>query len=307
MIYTVTLNPALDKTVQIADFSVNTVNRISAVRCDAGGKGINVSKVIQSLGGESVAMGILAGHTGKQIENALTQMGIACRFLFTQGETRTNLKIIDPSRHTNTDINEPGTPVSEELLQKILENLLKQLKNGDIVVLSGSLPMGAPQDLYQSWVAACKEKGATVFLDADGPRLRAGLEGKPHWIKPNLSELEQLAGRSLCTEEEIIAAGQALGLPWVAISMGQAGALFLHEKEVYKGWGIPVRVGSTVGAGDSMVAALAYGMDKKLDRSGMLRLAMATAAANVMCDGTQAADMEQIQTLLPQARIERYV
>ncbi len=307
MIYTVTLNPALDKTVQIADFSVNTVNRISAVRCDAGGKGINVSKVIQSLGGESVAMGILAGHTGKQIENALTQQGISCRFLFTQGETRTNLKIIDPSRRTNTDINEPGTPVSEALLREIQDDLLNGLKNGDIVVLSGSLPMGAPQDLYKSWVTACREKGAIVFLDADGERLRLGIEGQPHWIKPNLSELEQLAGRSLNTEEEIIAAGQALELPWVVISMGQEGALFLHEGEVYKGWGIPVSVGSTVGAGDSMVAALAYGVDKKLERSEMLPLAMATAAANVMCDGTQAADMEQIQKLLPQARVERYV
>ena len=307
MIYTVTLNPALDKTVQIPDFSVNAMNRISTIRCDAGGKGINVSKVIQSLGGESVAMGILAGHTGKQIENALTQQGISCRFLFTQGETRTNLKIIDPSRRTTTDINEPGMPVSEALLREIQDDLLNQLKNGDIVVLSGSLPMDAPQDLYQSWVVDCKEKGATVFLDADAARLAAGIQGKPHWIKPNLSELEQLAGKTLNTEEEIIAAGQALGLPWVVVSMGQDGALFLHEGKVYKGWGIPVSVGSTVGAGDSMVAALAYGADKKLDTEEILPLAMATAAANVMCDGTQAADMEQIQKLLPQAKVERFV
>ena len=307
MIYTVTLNPALDKTVQIPDFSVNAMNRISAIRCDAGGKGINVSKVIQSLGGESVAMGILAGHTGKQIENALKEQGISCRFVYAQGETRTNLKIIDPSCRTNTDINEVGTPVPEELLQEVKQDLLTLLNAGDVVVLSGSLPAGAPQDLYKSWVTACREKCAIVFLDADGERLRLGMEGQPHWIKPNLFELEQLTERSLRTEEEIIASGQSLGLSWVVISMGQAGALFLHEGKVYKGWGIPVPVGSTVGAGDSMVAALAYGVDKKLDVEEMLPLAMATAAANVMCDGTQAAELAEIKKLLSQAKVERII
>ena len=107
MIYTVTLNPALDKTVQIPNFALGSVNRITALRTDPGGKGINVSKVIRALGGESIALGILGGSTGRTIADALEEMGLRCDFLFAPGQTRTNLKVVDPVGHTNTDINEP--------------------------------------------------------------------------------------------------------------------------------------------------------------------------------------------------------
>ena len=126
MIYTVTLNPALDKTVEIPSLTVDGVNRITTMRTDPGGKGINVSKVIQKLGGKSMAAGILGGDTGRAIQSSLEAMELNTWFQFVEGETRTNMKIIDPVNHTNTDINEPGVTVSEKILDSLLKELLKK-------------------------------------------------------------------------------------------------------------------------------------------------------------------------------------
>ena len=172
MIYTVTLNPALDKTVEIPSLTVDAVNRITTMRTDPGGKGINVSKVIAKLGGKSIATGILGGGTGRAILSALKDLELTTSFHFVEGETRTNMKIIDPVQHTNTDINEPGVTVSEEILHELLEELLEKLTAKDIVVISGSMPKGSPQDTYYTWTKACREKGAKVILDADGDRRR---------------------------------------------------------------------------------------------------------------------------------------
>lgn len=306
MIYTVTLNPALDKTAQIDDFSVNRVNRVKNLRTDPGGKGINVSKVVYALGGQTVCTGILAGASGREIEKALDHL--PCHFCFVPGKTRTNLKIVDLQEHTNTDINEPGDPVPPESLAELKEHLLSCLTPDDIVVLSGSVPPQTPTDLYRKWCEAFRRTGAKVFLDADGMLLRQGLEAAPYLIKPNREELQRLTGKNLDTVASLISTGKALqnqGIPWVVISLGGEGALFLCEEDVYLAQALPVPVSSTVGAGDSMVAALACGMAQKLPTEQILRLAIATSAANVMCTGTQSPDKAVIDSLLPQVKLTK--
>lgn len=261
MIYTVTLNPALDKTVEIPGMALDTVNRITEMRTDPGGKGINVSKVIAKLGGESCAAGILGGGSGKMLEKLLEGEPFATRFRFVEGQTRTNLKIIDREGHTNTDINEPGLTVTAADLDALLHELLAELRPGDIVVLAGSLPKGAPQDTYRVWTSACKKVGARVFLDADGALLAEGIKAAPHLIKPNDGELSRLAGKKLETLEELTAEGRKLlerGIERVVISLGGRGALYLRKGSTIYAEGLRVPVGSTVGAGDSVVAALAY-------------------------------------------------
>lgn len=303
MIYTVTLNPALDKTVEIASLTIDSVNRISTMRTDPGGKGINVSKVIEKLGQKSIAAGILGGDTGRAIETSLKAMGLETSFRFVEGETRTNLKVIDPVNHTNTDINEPGLTVSEAILQDVLAELLGKLAAGDLVVLSGSLPKGAPEDTYRTWVKACKDAGAKVILDADGALLAAGIEASPYLIKPNNHELSGLLGRTVKTPEELAEAARELmekyGIAKIVVSMGGEGALYVTAEETVYAEGLKVPVGSTVGAGDSVVAALAVAEETGMSLEETVRLSTATGAANVMCSGTQAAEYETIRELMP--------
>ena len=304
MIYTVTLNPALDKTVEIPSLVVDGVNRIASMRTDPGGKGINVSKVIQKLGGESIAVGILGGNTGSAVRSAVEAMKLKTSFLFIEGETRTNLKVIDPVNHTNTDLNEPGLTVSKEILDRLLEDLLSRIKEGDIVVISGSLPLGAPKDTYAVWVKACKEAGAKVLLDADGELLQKGMEASPYLIKPNHHELSELVGKKLETPQELEKAARRLmkeyGIKKIVISRGSAGALYITEDETIFAEGLSVPVKSTVGAGDSVVAALAISEEAGWSLEKTVRLSTACGAANVMCSGTQAAEYDVIRELMPQ-------
>lgn len=308
MIYTVTLNPALDKTVEIPGMALDTVNRITEMRTDPGGKGINVSKVIAKLGGESCAVGILGGGSGKMLEKLLENENFTTQFRFVEGQTRTNIKIIDREGHTNTDINEPGLTVTAAELDALLRELLAELRPGDIVVLAGSLPKGAPQDTYRTWTAACKKAGARVFLDADGALLAEGIKAAPHLIKPNDGELSRLAGKKLETLEELTAEGRKLlerGIERVVISLGGRGALYLRKGSTIYAEGLRVPVGSTVGAGDSVVAALAYAEAQGLSEEEAVRLSTAAGAANVMCSGTQAAEREAVEALLPKVRFTR--
>lgn len=308
MIYTVTLNPALDKTVQLPSFRLDTVNRVTALRTDPGGKGINVSKVLHELGEQSVAAAILGGTTGQKIAKQVEKLGIEGLYVFTDHETRTNLKIVDPVLHTNTDINEPGEPVDEAVLNTLLDMLTERLVPGDLVVLSGRAPAGAPQTLYRDWALACQARGAAVFLDAEGALLLQGVQARPALIKPNQDELSGIMGRTLTTEVETLAAARELlaqGVECVAVTMGAGGALLCWQDCVLRCESPRVEVISTVGAGDSVVAALAYARQRGLSREDSARLAMATGAANVTCSGSQAASRAVMEALLPQVRLTR--
>ena len=289
MIYTVTLNPARDKTVEVPGFALDTVNRIVSVRTDPGGKGINVSKVIAKLGGASVAMGILAGAAGRAIAAQLEQQGLTCDFF-------------DPQGRTHTDINEPGPAVGPRVLEELLGRLTRRLAAGDIVVLAGSLPAGAPSGTYRDWTAACRQAGAKVFLDADGSLLAEGIQAAPYLVKPNQDELSRLAGRPLETVDQLRQAGAALldaGIRKVVVSLGSRGGLYMTREQTILAEGLPVKVGSTVGAGDSVVAALACAEDRGLSLEEAVVLSTAAGAANVMCSGTQAAEYSVVQSLMP--------
>lgn len=308
MIYTITLNPALDKTVTISGFCPNTINRITGVRTDPGGKGINVSKVIHALGRNSVAFALLAGNTGRAIQDAVNQLGIACEFFFTEGETRTNLKVVDPVNHTNTDINEPGFVVTPEILDTILDRLTEMLHPDDIVFFSGTLPPGAPENTYSTWIRRCKECGAKTFFDADGALLVDGISAVPYLIKPNNNELSGFVGRRLTSHEEFISAADALidrGIDKAVVSLGADGILYISKNEVIYSEGISVPVGSTVGAGDSLAAAFAVAEEEHMSTEDAVTLASAVGAANVMCSGTQAADYETVKSLLGRVRLHK--
>ena len=308
MIYTVTLNPAIDKTAVISEFTAGKVNRVETLREDAGGKGINVSKCLKALGTESVAVLLLAGDAGKHLAGLLEQEGLSLLCGQAEGQTRTNLKIIAPALGQNTDINEPGPQASEKTLNELLKPLCQRILPGDIVVLSGSLPVGAPADTYRHWTETLQAKGARVFLDADGAAMAEGIQGRPFLVKPNETELACLLGKPMETQEQILAGGRQLlemGVTQALISLGGDGAYFLENDRVYRAKSIKVAVKSTVGAGDSVVAAMAYGLQEGLPVEQMLPLAMAMGAASVMQSGTQAPDRALVLQLSKQAELQK--
>ncbi len=307
MIYTVTLNPAIDKTAVIPGFLTGRVNRMASLREDAGGKGINVSKCLLSLGTKSVTALLLAGETGGRLEALAAAEGLTVLTVQGEGQTRTNLKIIDPQRGENTDINEPGPVAGEETLQKLLDMLCKQVCKGDIVVLSGSLPKGVPTDIYGVWTRRFSQLGAQVLLDADGESLARGIPAGPYLVKPNEAELARLLGRPMESEEQLLAGSRqllAMGAANAVISLGGDGALFLLDGRAYRAKGLPVPVQSTVGAGDAVVAAMAYGLEKSLPAEATIPLAMAMGAASVMQSGSQAPDAETVRNLAKQVTYE---
>ncbi len=298
MIITVTLNPAVDKTVVLPSFEVGRINRVASMRSDAGGKGINVSKVIHTLGGKSKAIGLLAGRAGDTIKGYLDALGIENNFLFVEGETRTNLKILDNGAKTTTEVNESGPDVSPHDLLKLEALLRAEIREGDVVVISGSVPPSVDTDIYQRLIEACRVLGARTILDADGELLKKGVKAGPYLLKPNIHELEGLAGKKLNSVQEILHTARALlqshSIHQVVVSMGDKGALYIETQQAFLAHGIQVEAKSTVGAGDAMVAALALSLEQGHELDTTIRLSMAAGIANVLTSGSQAAPYESV-------------
>ena len=265
MIVTVTMNPAIDKTVEIDTLCPGGLNRIQRVEYDAGGKGINVSKTIKELGGESIAVGFLGGNSGRTIENVLNQKGIRNDFVWVEQETRTNTKVFEKSGEL-TELNEPGPVISPEQSQELLDKISAYASEGTLVILAGSIPSGVDSDIYAQIIQMVHEKGGKVLLDADGKLFREALEAVPDIIKPNRVELEEYMGIDYrASEKELLDAAEKFlesGIETIAVSMGKSGAMFVRDGYQVKCPALSVKSHSTVGAGDAMVAALAYAWDQ---------------------------------------------
>jgi 1-phosphofructokinase len=300
------MNPAIDKTVEIEKFQYAGLNRITSSVQDAGGKGVNVSKTIQCLGGDTLATGFLGGSSGGFIDKALQELGIKTDFIWVEGQTRTNLKVIDTTGNV-TEINEPGPVIEQEAIEALLCKL-EDLANEDaLFILAGSIPKGVDPDIYALITKKVKEKGARVFLDADGALFVRGLEAKPDFIKPNRFELEQyFAFKDSATEADLVTMGkklQEMGVQTVAISLGSEGALFVLLNEAIKTPGLKVEAHSTVGAGDAMVAALAYGIDSKLPIEQCIKIGVSTSAGAVTTIGTKPPSRELVDTLMDKVQL----
>lgn len=307
MIYTLTLNPAIDKTVVIPGFTSGNVNRVQSIRTDVGGKGINVSKCLKALECESTVVAFWGGATGAAGAQFLEENGIRQLSVQVQADTRTNLKIIAPDLHQNTDINEPGPEIHPSELDQLLELLDRAINPGDILIMSGSVPRGISSTIYRDIAFRYHQKNVSIYVDADGTCFRYAIEACPHMVKPNVDELSRFAKVPLLNRKEIICAAKQLihcGVGEVVVSLGEKGALYLNKKHGYVASGLKVPVQSTVGAGDAMVAAFAYGHQYGMSEKQRLQLAIAISAASVMRSGTQPPDIDTIKTLFHQVKIE---
>jgi len=306
MIVTVTMNPAIDKTADLVKLEVGSLNRLKNVLMDAGGKGINVSKTIKALGGETIACGFIGGSGGAVIEQVLEEQGIKSDFIKIENGTRTNLKIVEDNGFV-TELNEPGPFVLEEEIEALKEKLLSYAGEDTWFILAGSIPNGVDKGIYKTLTEMVKQKGAKVFLDADGELFVNALEGAPDIIKPNRSELEGYFHKDYRVDEkELVDMGRQLmekGIGMVAISLGQMGALFLTKDQVIKCPGLKVEAHSTVGAGDAMVAALSYGLSLNKDIETCVKLAMATSAGAVTTKGTKPPMKELVDELMEKVQV----
>ena len=307
MIITVTMNPAIDKTVEIDTLKPGGLNRIRKVEYDAGGKGINVSKTIHELGGESIATGFLGGNAGRTIENVLDARKIMHDFIWVDGETRTNTKVFEENGAV-TELNEPGPAISEEQIQKLMNKLENYAGVNTLIVLSGSIPGGVGKDIYEKIIRMAHGKGSQVLMDADGEVFSLSLEAGPDIIKPNRVELEEYAGIDYrASGKELLEMTRKLmekGIHTAAVSMGKSGAMFVKGGYEAVCPALPVKAHSTVGAGDAMVAALAYAWDQKLGDEETVRLCMAASAGAVTTIGTKPPAKELVEELKMQVKIE---
>lgn len=303
MIITVTLNPAIDKTLKVDKLKPGELNRVREVDIIAGGKGINVARVVHQLGEAVVAMGFLGGDTGQQIDRFLEKEGLARNFTWTEYPTRVNMKILE-NDDRETEVNEPGRVLPQDF--QVLKNSLKvQLKEASLLVLSGSLPQGVPEDAYNQLMKLANQNKVSVILDTAGKSLKLGLREKPFLIKPNLHEVELLMDKRIDSTAGIYNAVDYFigkGVRIIVISMGSQGAVFADGDELIWVKVPEVEVSqTTVGAGDSLVAGLAIKLLRKSSLEEMARFATALATTYVKTgrrDKIELAGIKEIESQL---------
>lgn len=291
MIYTITFNPALDYIVRVDDFKLGEVNRTSYEEIYAGGKGINVSIVLNNLDVENVALGFIAGFTGEEIENKVKSMGCKTDFIkLNNGMSRINVKL---KSNEESEINGQGPDINDDELDKLYKKL-DLLKEGDVLVLAGSIPNTLPENIYEIIMERLENKKVKIIVDATKDLLLNVLKYKPFLIKPNHHELGELFNTKINNEDEIILYAKKLkemGARNVLISMAGDGAIFITEdNRVIKSKVPKGTLVNSVGAGDSMVGGFIAGYLNEGNLEEAFKMGVATGSASAFSEGLATKD-----------------
>ena len=304
MIYTVTLNPSIDYVIKLEHLNTGHVNSVNSENVYPGGKGINVSRILKTLGNDNVATGFVSNFTGDFIKNSLYEQNIKSDFIqLDNGFTRINVKI---KSDEETEINGGGPHISDEKLEELFFKLSK-LKEDDILILAGSIPSTLSEDLYEKIMSRVRENKVKVVVDATKSLLLNVLKYNPFLIKPNNHELEEMFNVKLESQNDIITYAkklQEMGGRNILVSMGKDGAILLSEnKEVYVSNVAKGEVINSVGAGDSMVAGFISGYLKTSSYEEALRLGAASGSATAFSSDLASKDF--IDELIKEINIER--
>lgn len=289
MITTVTLNASIDKAYFMeGNIENGKVMRVHSVRNSAGGKGLNVARIVKLCGEEVLTTGLLGGYNGKYLESLLEKDGISHAFEYVSGETRSCINILD-EKYGSTEYLEPGCQVTEEETERFLQRFPQMIERSSVVTISGSVPAGMPKDIYKKMILMAKEAGKQVILDTSGELLEQGLKAAPTIVKPNQDEMELLFQTKIESRKDVIAHAEKIlkqGIPYVIVSLGGDGALMLCKDGIYHGKPPKIKVVNTVGCGDSMVGALAVALHRNYEPKKALQFAVAIASANALSPNT---------------------
>ncbi|WP_392544534.1 1-phosphofructokinase [Oryzobacter telluris] len=299
MIVTLTPNPSIDRAVTIGALHRGEVHRATSSRVDPGGKGVNVSRALAAQRSDTVAVLPSGGPEGHLMDELLDEARVPRRSVPVAGSLRMNISVLEPDG-TTTKLNEPGPTLTDVEVDALLQEALDAACTATWVVGCGSLPPGAPTDLYAHLVTRVRERGVKVAVDSSGAPMTAAVAARPSLIKPNHEELAELVGRELPTLGDVLEAARALvadGIEVVAVSLGGDGAVLVTADEVVHARATITAPLSTVGAGDCMLAGLLHGLSSGLAPADALAAAVTWGAAAVTLPGSRvptAADLEGI-------------
>lgn len=300
-ILTLTINPAIDTSVAVDQVAPEIKLRCSQPHRDAGGGGLNVSRVIRRLGGESLAIYPVGGPTGTMLQSLLDVEGLTCQTVQTEGWTRENLVVLDRGTQQQYRFGMPGPQMSEVEWQACLDEVIKAGDTAQYIVASGSLPPGVPEDFYARVARIAAERDIRLILDTSGPPLQHGIEVGAYLIKPNMRELGNIAGVKIESETqqeaiaiELVDSGRC---EIVVVSLGAAGAFVATREARFRVRAPVVPIRSAVGAGDSMVAGIVTSLAKGMSVEQSIRYGVAAGSAAVMTPGTDLCHRDDVDML----------
>jgi 1-phosphofructokinase family hexose kinase len=305
-IYTVTLNPGLDRTLTVPEIRYNEVLRASEVHLDWGGKGFNVSRALMALGVPSVAMGFVGGRVGDMLKEGLHELGIATDFVTIAGESRTNTVFAEAGSDRYLKVNEAGPAVDGCALDALYGRVEELAEAGGLWTLCGSLPPGVPTDTYAHLVASIQRAGGLAFLDASGPALVEGCRAKPFLVKPNAEEAAEVVGAKVESREDALRAAQhflGAGVSVVALSMGADGLVLASQTGTVAAKPPAVEAHTLVGVGDAMLAGLIYGVRSDLELPDIARWGVAAGTAAAMGQGVSVGSKETVSGLVERVEL----
>ncbi len=301
MIFTLTPNPSVDRSLTVTEIRFNNVLRSQNLRLDWGGKGFNVSRSLHQLGVESVAMGWVGGGTGKMLADGLQRLGIQTDFVWVDQDTRTNTMIIEEEGEWHIKVNEPGPHISPDDIEQLYLKVEGYAKKGDLWVLSGSLPPDVPEDFYAKLIGLFHQRGARVYLDASGKALQLGCQARPYLVKPNVLEASQVAGFSIDNQEDAKRAALhflRLGIEYFALTMGESGLLLASAREMVYATPPKLHVKNATGSGDTLMAGMIYAQMHNMDLVEVARWGVAAGSASVETEGVSEFEIERVEDLL---------
>lgn len=306
MIVTVTLNPAVDKLAHASSLCLAEVNRLTHIESDAGGKGINVSRTLATLGIPSIATGFLGGGSGAFIHSLLKKENIQCHMIDILGNTRTNLKVTDGKNHF-MQFNEEGPFILQNEMDELLDYLRLSLNISNILVLSGSMPRGCAKNTYASIIEIAKENHALVFLDTSINNVKEAIQAKPDIIKMSHRDLQKFMKIDHdLSEEEIILYGKEFidqKINMLIVSRDDQGIYLITMPKVYHCEPMDLAMVSAVGAGDAFVAGFIAGLSMGTCDSELLKLAGACYAATTQCKKSHVRNRQEIDQYLDKIKI----